>query len=276
MRITKTFLLIITTLMSPHLSVANEAMYDGYSYMAIGLNSVTYQEHVIIQSGDTVSKVQTTDVYYLTGGLIRFAEKIDFSYDLASTLYPNDATEDFYANGVYLSNQADILLNSMTYLLHYKFTPNHRIVAGGSYILNTFKRFDFMNSPTQGVVEERSASLTADIGYWYESSPAAIKGLRFTFKALLGLPIWQKTTNTNTITIDFDNTDGYNADTSIWLNYTLYPGLEVGLMTGYSYMLRHGGGPKKGIVNGVEKNIYWPRNSTKIWYSSFCVTWNFR
>jgi hypothetical protein len=274
---TKTISFIVASLMIPQFAMAEEDAYDGYSYMAVGFNSVTYKEHVTTQKGNVVdSKAETTDVYYLTGGLVRIGEKIDFSYDLASTLYPNDVTEDVYENGVYQSNKADILLNNMTYLLHYKLTPNHRIVCGGTYILNTYKRFDFMNAPSQGVVEERSASIAADIGYWYESAPAGKRGVRITAKALLGLPIWQKTTNTNTTAIDFDDTEGYNADASIWLNYTVYPGLEVGLMTGYSYMLRQGGGPKKGIVNNEEKNIYWPHNSTGIWYGSLCVTWNFK
>jgi len=268
---------LIASLFLPSTLSANEKSYDGYSYIAIGINHTTYKERVTTQSGTSVhSKASTTDTYYMTGGLVRFNKDIDFSYDLASTLYPNNLTEDVYLNGTYQPNHATILLNHMSYLLHYKLTPNHRIVAGGSYILNTFKRFDFMNLPTQGMVEERSASVTADIGYWYESIPAAVKGFRFTFKALLGLPIWQKTTNTNTTSIDFSNPDGYNADTSIWIHYTMQPGWELGWVTGYSYMLREGDGPKEGSVNGVTKNIYWPHNSTSTWYTTFSITWNFR
>ena len=260
-----------------NISWAGEPGFDGYSYMAVGLNNVKYKEEVTTLSGTHVnSEAVSTDIYYITGGLVRLSDRYDFSYDLASTLYPNDLDEDVYINGIYQTNKADILLNNMTFLLHYKLTNSHRIVGGVQYVLNTYKRFDFISDPNQGVVEERSASLIVNGGYWYESSPAAVKGLRITVKALIGLPVWQKTTNTNITAVDFSDAGGYNGQLSLWFNYTVFPGLEIGAGIGYDYMYREGGGPKQAVISGTVRNIYWPENTTETLYGAFCVTWNFR
>jgi len=273
----KLFFIVSVLALFSTLSFSKERGFDGYSYMGVGFNNVKYKEEVTTKKGTHVeSEAISTDVYYITGGLVRLNDRYDFSYDLASTLYPNDIDEDVYINGVYQTNKADILLNNMTFLLHYKLTDMHRVVGGMQYLLNTYKRFDFLSDPTQGVVEERSASLVFNCGYWYESTTAAVDGLRITAKALIGLPVWQKTTNTNITAVDFSDAGGYNAQLSLWFSYTMFPGLEVGLGGGFDYMYREGGGPKTTTINGVERNIYWPENSTETLYGVVSVTWNFR
>jgi len=260
-----------------NLSWAGEPDFDGYSYMAIGLNNVKYNEKVTTQSGTYVdSDATTTDIYYMTGGLVRLNDRYDFSYDLASTLYPNDLDENVYIDGVHQTNKADILLNNMTLLLHYKLNGSHRVVGGVEYQLNTFKRFDFLSSPNQGVVEERSASLALDCGYWYESSTAAIDGMRTTVKALVGLPVWQKTTNTSLTAVNFYDKQGYNAHLSLWLNYTVLTGMEIGFGFGFDYVYRKGGGPKVAMIDGTARNIYWPENTTRTFYGALSIVWNFR
>jgi len=266
--------------------------FDGYSYFAIGAENFQYTEKFIYTVNTTFtgengkvylkgeqvaikSKINVTSPVYLSGGLIRFNDKWDLSMDFASTLKPNTTSEEWLDRGddsVIVNNYATIMSNSMKFLMHYKLTNEHRLTFGFSYILNTFKRF---NNPDDAqstqLVEETSSTAVLDVGYWFESNTAAKNGFRIKYELTAGLPVYQDLKNTAAPDLTFDNADGFNLDTSLYVGYTLFRGLEMGLFTNYSYMYRSGEtktDPKYGTV-------IWPTNITQSLRGGLQVTWKF-
>jgi hypothetical protein len=265
--------------------------FDGYSYFAIGVENFKYSEKFIYTfggvytspySGKTYvkgeqvavkSKINVTSPVYLSGGLIRFTPKWDLSMDFASTLKPNITTEKWLDRGddsIIVKNYATIMSNSMKFLLHYKLTNEHRITFGFSYILNTFKRFNSPDAQTTILVEETSSTATLDFGYWFESNTAAKKGLRIKYEITGGLPIYQNVQNTAAPNLKFTKASGFNLDTSLYVGYTVFRGLELGLFGNYSYMYRDGESKE---YNG--ETILWPTNITQSLRGGLQVTWKF-
>jgi len=265
--------------------------FDGYSYFAFGAENFKYTEKFvytfkstyIAQNGKTYlggdivavkSKINVTSPVYLSGGLIRFNNKWDLSMDFASTLKPNTTTEEWLDrkdDSVITTNYAEVLTNSMKFLLHYKLTNQHRITFGFSYILNTFKRFEEPNAEnTTALVQETAATATLDLGYWFESSTAAKDGLRIKYSLTAGLPVYQSIENTKAPGLTFDNTKGFNFDTSLYMGYTLFRGVELGLFANYAYMYRNG---DEKTYNG--QTVIWPTNITQTLRGGLQVSWKF-
>jgi hypothetical protein len=259
---------------------AESKSFDGYSYGGVGFENTTYQESGHSSKiGSIKSKASGTSPVYTTGSLVRVNDRYDFSLDFSSTLLPSKISEEWTGlNGTLQRNDYDLLANSATLLVHYKLTPQHRIVAGPIYALNTFKRYNWVavdpiiDTPV-GVIEERSASVSGAIGYWYESKTAGIEGWRFKGNTLLSLPLWQQTTNTSSKEdVVFNNIGGYNADVSVYAGYTLFKGLEVGAFAGYNHQRRNGGHQMDKLGN----NVTWPENTLTTYRAGLNAIWHFR
>jgi hypothetical protein len=271
---------------------AADRNFDGYSYFATGVQHFEYTEKFIYtfnsayigKNGKTYpassnvavkSKLNVTNPVYLSGSLIKFNNNWDLSMDFASTLKPNETTEEWLDRGddsTIVSNYATIMSNSMKFLMHYKITNLHRITFGFNYILNTFKRYNNpdTNGATQYLVEETTSTLVLNLGYWFESNTAALDGLRIKFNIEGGLPVYENVTNTAAPSLTFDKTSGYNLSTGLTVGYTLFRGLEIDLFTNYSYMYRDGETQHK---DG--KTIIWPTNITQSLDGGLQVTWKF-
>lgn len=258
---------------------AESKSFDGYSYGGIGFENATYKENSYNPAiGSLKSKANGSSPVYTTGSLVRVNDRYDFSLDFSSTLLPSTITEDWTgSNGTLQRNDYDLLANSATVLIHYKLTPQHRIIAGPVYVLNTFKRYNWVAvdpiiSAPLGVTEERSTSLSGAIGYWYESKTAGIEGWRFKGNTLFSLPLWQRATNTDYKDIVFDNIGGYNADASVYAGYTVFKGLEVGVFAGCNYQKRNGGAQTYNVTHTVT----WPENTLSTYRAGVNAVWNFR
>ncbi len=256
---------------------AESKSFDGYSYGGIGFESATYKE----THGSLKSSAKGSSPVYTTGSLVRVNDRYDFSLDFSSTLLPSTINEKWSnASGTILTDDYALLANSAQILVHYKLTPQHRIVVGPYYVLNTFKRYNQIAiDPTQvvvvpGVTEEQSASVSGIIGYWYESNTAAIEGWRYKGSALISHPLWQKTTNTaSTGDIAFSDIGGYNVDISAYAGYTLFKGFEIGTFAGYNRQQRNGGGPK---LDSVGNHVTWPENTLQTYRAGVNAVWHFR
>ena len=270
----------------------DSSMYKGYSYFGAGVEKFTYSEKFLYTfrtpyKGDNgrqyktdekvavKSESKSTNIVYVSGGLIEMTPKWDLSMDFASTLKPqivdeewNDRSDD----STIMKNNSTIFSNSMTFLLHYKLTDNHRITFGANYILNVFKRFsDPDENGNQDLTEETVATLMADIGYWFESAPVTrSEGFRLKYNLTFGLPIYENVTNTGAPGVEITDTAGYNIDTSVYVGYTLFKGLEVGVFTSYSYMYRDGD-----TTNYKGQQIIWPTNITQAVRGGLQVAWKF-
>lgn len=258
---------------------AESKSFDGYSYGGIGFENATYRESGHSSTiGSFKSKASGSSPVYTTGSLVRVNDRYDFSLDFSSTLLPSTITEDWTgSNGTLQRNDYDLLANSATVLIHYKLTPQHRIVAGPVYVLNTFKRYNWVAvdpviSAPLGVTEERSTSVSAAIGYWYESKTAGVEGWRFKGNTLFSLPLWQRATNTDYKDLVFDNIGGYNADVSAYVGYTIYKGLEVGAFVGGNYQNRNGGAQTYNMTHTVT----WPENTLTTYRAGINAVWHFR
>jgi hypothetical protein len=268
-----------------------ERNFDGYSYFATGIENFRYSEKFLYTfngsykskysnkqyvKGSQVavkSKIDVNNPVYISGGLIRFSKNWDLSMDLASTLKPNVVTEEWLDRGddsTIIKNNATIMSNSMKFLLHYKLTNKHRVTAGVNYVLNIFKRFNEAEEESTELVEETSSSLMFDIGYWYESNTASLDGVRIKCEITAGIPIYQNVTNTAAPDLTYTNKAGFNFDTSLYLGYSLFRGLELGMFGNYAYMYRDG---ETKEVDGSK--IIWPTNITQTTRYGLQVTWKF-
>ena len=264
--------------------------FDGYNYFAVGVENFQYSEKFLYTFNSTYtsvdnktylkgeevavkSKIDVNNPVYISGGLIKFTPKWDLSMDLTSTLKPHQTTEEWLDRGddsVIVKNNATIMSNSMKFLLHYKLNNNHRLTTGLSYILNIFKRYNEANAKTTDLVEETSATAVFNVGYWYESNTNGINGLRIKYEVTAGLPIYQNVTNTAAPDLDYSNEKGFNFDTSLYVGYTLFRGLELGAFGNYSYMYRDG--ETKEIDGG---KVIWPTNITQATRYGLQLSWKF-
>jgi len=283
-------ILTLSTVLISSLFAVNNGNFDGYSYFTIGFENFKYSEKFIYTFQSTFkgdngkvyvkdssvavkSKLNTTSPVYLSGGLIRFNDKWDLSMDFVSTLKPNVAEEEWLDRGddsTITTNYATIMSNSMKFLMHYKITNNHRFTFGFNYILNIFKRFNNPDAGTTQLVEETTSTLVADIGYWFESNSAA-KGLRIKYELTGGIPIYENVENTAAPELEFNKAKGFNLDTSVYVGYTVYKGVELGIFGSYSYMYRDG--DEKNYKN---QKVIWPTNITQALRGGLQVTWKFR
>lgn len=272
-----------------------EEIYDSYNYISFGSENITYNEDYVTRNGQVIhSEAKATSPVYISGALVRINDLFDFSMDLSSTLLPTQAEEKWQIDGALVqTNQFDAMITSMQFLGHYKLNNNHRFVFGPTYKLNSYKRYTWKDvngdilyeDPNLngikdagegkiGLVQERVATLYASAGYWYESSPhAKASKMRWRFNALYGIPIWNEASNTGFEKIIFHSTNGYKLETSAYIGYPLFKGLELGIFGGYSYQRKS----KMDYMltsDGV-KRIAWPENSLQLWQSGISFVWNF-
>lgn len=272
-------LLLLAPLVAALSLNAGDRYYDGYSYAGIGFENTMYQETVFFPNLGTVkSKAAVSSPVYSSGTLVNVNDRYDVSLDFSSTLLPSKTTEDWDGqNGALQRNDYDLLTNNAMILVHYKITPQHRIVAGPGYTLNIFKRYNWVKldpliSVPVGVNEERSASLSATLGYWYESKTAGVEGWRFKGHALVGLPVWQQTNNTASGgDVVFHDTAGYNSDVCLYAGYTFFKGFEIGAFMGGNYQKRNGGSQYDTAGN----NVVWPENTLTIYRGGLNAVWKF-
>lgn len=280
---------LLLTALIPLALCASEGKYESYTYFSVGMENINYSENLTLSNGKNVqSSAKGSSPVYLSGGLIRINDRFDFSMDLSSTLLPSQLDESWSEGGALAQkNQFDAMINSMQFLGHYKLTDNHRIVAGPTYKLNSYKRYAFTdengNALAQidpitklqtnvpyGLIQERVATLYASAGYWYESIPHATpREIRFKVSALAGLPIWNQATNTEYENVTFNSISGYNAEANAYIGYPIYKGLELGAFAGYSYQ------KKSGTDVAADGHTKWPENTLEVWQTGLSLVWNF-
>ncbi len=274
---------ILITALLPLAIFASEKSYDGYTYFSVGVENIKYVEDITLSTGEKVhSEAKATSPVYVSGSLVRVDDLFDFSIDLSSTLLPAEIDETWHIDGALAqTDKFDAMINSMQFLGQYKINNNHRVVAGATYKLNTYKRYTFKDengniltdSTTNaklGLIEERVATLYATTGYWYESTAhASPNALRFKFNALLSQSIWNEASNTGFEKVTFNELSAYSLESSGYVGYPVMDGLEVGLFAGYSYQ------KKPGTDVASDGHTKWPDNTLTLWQGGVSVVWNF-
>jgi len=263
--------------------------FDGYSAIGVGVQSFVYQEVGEISGIKFKSESKATNPVYISRTLVKVNNGLDFSIDAVSTLVPQEADEtyrDRETGKVLQTNKSEMITSKLDFLLHYKFTKQFRFLTGMGYTLNSFSRSVLVdgviiNGKTKKdmyyLTKENSASTVLNVGFWYESNTAALKGVRYKLKATYGFPIWQKTTNSAFPNVEFHEKEGRDYTLTAYLGYTLTKGVEVGLTSSYVYMYRKGGAKENVLgADGERHNILWPKNYTKQWNNALMFVWNFK
>lgn len=246
----------------------NAEKFDGYTYFSVGVQSLSYDEHDSVAQYESSAKA--SNPIYRSGSLMRINDSFDVSLDFLSTILPTQADETWTKNGTpFQTNKADMLFSSMKLLVQYKFTPQHRLLTGFGYSLNSYKRYDFNTSTTTTVVEEQIASFKFEAGYGYESRPVGIEGMRVSGRLMGAVPVVQQAKNTAFPDVTFNSTQGYDVAAMLAVGYTVYRGVDVGIYGGYNYSYRRGS--QMSYQGG---NLRWPENYFKSYEMGLQLAWH--
>lgn len=251
--------IIAVALLGSALSAApmGERYEKGYSYYSVATQSMNFQTSYTTSTGNTIETEATvSNPIYTLGSLYVINNGFDFMTEVSTTLIPQRANETTKTNGTTTqTNNADMMNNNIQALGVYKFTNEHRALFGATYNLASWKRYNiYVNGVAQAtttVVEQRSMSLAAQVGYAYEGYYMNNQ-IHVSFKGLAGLPIWSQTENT-AANETFDGRGGYNLDLFVTAGYNLYNNTEAGVVVGYSQIKRDEA--KKGSIAVPEDKI---------------------
>lgn len=223
---------------------APSAAAGGYSYFRAGFENVTYDEHYPGIS----SSVTVTSPVINTGGLYYVNPFLDFSLEALATFSPGSSQEDWYdADGLMQTNKYQYLRTSTNALLHFKMTPQWRIVAGPAFSYQTHKRFgkeSFRPPLPEGTHEfftntweETSTDIFMDMGIAYDTGTLSnASPWQYQFRAIYGLPIWSYTTNTAAGLEEATFYEsGHRANLEAGFSYRVYPGVSVGAFFNATY-----------------------------------------
>jgi len=216
----------------------------GYSYFTIGVENVTYKE-----SGSGVSSTATTSSPILnTGGLFLVNDQFDFSLDALATFSPSESTEKWEsASGTLMQKNSYEYSNAETRLLvHYKYTPEWRILFGPSFRYQSYTRSDLrsLNGYSNSVFKEgstwkeSSTDLSINVGLGYDSgSLFKSDKIHSSFKWVAGVPAWSHTENTRLSGGEFSYF-GYHTMLSGNISYQVIRGLHLGWYVNLKYEKR--------------------------------------
>jgi len=273
-------LLALSTIYSSS-SLAQEK-YSGFSYAGFGVETATYQETYIDSDGVAYKTSATTSSpVYTSGSLINVSKSLDFSIDATSTLSPTqtkEQTQNTTTSVIVQENQYDSVQSDLRFLLHYKVNNNHRFVFGPEYNQFTMKRYNFVYPGTDDTIpnthlnQEDIATLFMMAGYWYESRPFSSNGLRVSFSALYGTPVYNSATNTGIKDIEFSSTDGSMVNINGYIGFELTKGLELGIFGNYALKNKNDESTEETDTDGT---IVWPENELETFRYGISFVWNF-
>jgi len=220
----------------------NQKKY-GYSYVAIGMQHTSYKQVFNSTSSDYTLKSNSISPYYTTATLTRINEKFGFEIYAASTLFAKRTTEDVLSDKPTVSHSLDMSLTDIAFTLHYKpYSEHHRVTFAARYIYEVLKRYDFKDEPLKsiGMVENRIATVSVDVGYLYVSQlHTGVEGLNYRLGSALGIPFIAATADTYPSNqLDIGTTFGYKFNANAYLGYTVFKGVELGGYLDYMYILK--------------------------------------
>ncbi len=222
-------------------STTTQAKGYGYSYFTVGQETVTYEE----SAGGLSSDIDISNPVINTGGLYFLSNRLDFSIDALATTSPSASTEYWYDGGVLeQTNKMEYLKTATNVHLHYKLSPYLRIVAGPSFTYQEYSRYglndvgNHENLYFYGSWEESTTDILFDLGIAIDDANLYRSDrLHFAAKALLGLPIYGETKNTQFPDATFSNkTVRFGLEGTA--SYMIYPGLHIGLNAAWTYQKR--------------------------------------
>lgn len=223
----------------------------GFSYFAVGVENITYEEKASIASVKT--KATISNPVLITGGLFNINDQWDFSLRAESSLFPGDSKESWSvkegqtlgalipSDNPIQTNQFTMTTSSTRVMSHYKLTPQVRFMAGGEYALVTFKRFQFATdypatvTLTPGVVEESVGVFDLSLGLAYESNPSVNSDMRYHLSLTVDKPLYKKLINSNAPDVIFNSTEGIGFNGMAGITFQMTKNLHLGTVVAYDY-----------------------------------------
>ncbi|WP_087024952.1 hypothetical protein [Thaumasiovibrio subtropicus] len=253
-----------------------------YSYFYISSEHVNYAESlgaIPVRSDATVRNMAVH-----TGGVYDINRLYAFSVDAHSTFYPTASEEQWTRDGVgvYQRNQFEFSSTTTSLLLHYKFDPGWRILAGTSFMYTVYKRSDVL-LPSQagpfqsGVIEEKSSEFVFITGAAYEHGTLGDQW-RYGGKATFGLPIWSITESSLYPGLEFDH-HGYLLGLEGNVSYQIVSNLHIAMFGQLTYRIRDEEPPQawRGDLGDGEKNylVSLPKGETSTLNLGVGLLWSF-
>ncbi|OEE68695.1 hypothetical protein A1OO_06540 [Enterovibrio norvegicus FF-33] len=275
--------LVATGMIAPAAVAGEKETKGGYSYFRGGFEHVTYDEkHPGISSSVSVMSPVVN-----TGGLYYVNDTFDFSLEALATFSPGDAQEDWYdANGLMQTNKYQYLRASTNALLHYKMTPEWRLVGGPAFSYQTHKRYgkkSFQALPEgqheffTSTWEETSTDIFLDMGVMYDTGTLHNESpWHYKFSAILGVPVWSYTTNTAPGLEEQTFYDtGYRGALEAAVAYRVYPGVSIGGFVTATYENRK---ESDGVIVTIDDKRYHavvPEGDTMHYSAGVQLLWSF-
>lgn len=259
-----------------------------YSYFSIGNENISFTEDSSLAPLST--DVTVNNPVLRSGGLYSINDRFDFTISAMSSLTSENSDEEWTVDdsdegqsfinqfglesNVLQRNDFSFAIASTGVNLHYKFKQELRAVVGTELTYKTFKRSNFQifadDAVDDTVVEESVTDIIGIAGVAYEMGSVAAGEPQLGAKVLVGLPIWNRTTNTRYSGVDFNNQGGFDAELELNYHYPLMEGLSLGLFLNYRLTERDGI-----TVENDDLSLEIPENSLKIFRVGIGFNWNF-
>ena len=218
----------------------------GFSYF-LGLGGQTAQYRETSDLVPVKSRAATTSPLVITGALYAINRDVLFSLDTQSTFAPGDTTEKWTATTLQFNGQTltdpvvqrngfSLTQNTTRLLGLYRIVGDWFAVAGPALHTQTFKRYSFtqgtdqaVSLPTDRTVEESTSEVLANLGVGLESGRVRGQALHYGVRAMVGLPVWSRTDNTQAPDVHFKSAAGVDLSLEGRISWAVVDNIHVGL-----------------------------------------------
>jgi hypothetical protein len=223
-----------------------EADNIGFSFfLGLGGETARYREKSSLLPVE--SKATATSPLIVSGALYAINRDLLFSLSNTGTFAPRGTTETWTATSTQFNGQALVdrvvqrngfsLAQNTTQLLGYwRLGSDWFAVAGPSLHTQTFKRYSFtqgvdqaVDLPTDRTIEESTSEILANIGIALESGRVRGEASHYGLRAMLGLPVWARTDNTEWPDVHFKSTSGVDLALEARYSRALFEDIHAGL-----------------------------------------------
>lgn len=218
----------------------------GFSYF-VGLagQTVRYREDSSLLP--VRSRASTTSPLIITGALYAINRDLLFSLGSEITFAPSSTTETWTAtstqfNGKTLTdpvvqrNGFSFTQSTTQLTALYRVSGEWFVTAGPELHTQTFKRYSFSQGtdkavalPTDKTVEESTNEIMANLGVALESGRVRGQKLHYGARAVVGLPIWSRTQNTEWPGVTFHSGSGFDLSLEGRASYAIWDNIHAGL-----------------------------------------------
>ena len=227
-------------------NASNDVGDLGFSYF-LGLGGQTAQYREDSALVPVKSRATTTSPLIVTGALYAIDHDVLFSLGSETTFAPGSTTEKWTAttsqfNGQTLTDRVvqrngfSLTQNTTQLLGLYRIAGDWFAVAGPSLHTQTFKRYSFtqgadhaVSLPTDNTVEESTSEVLANLGVGLDSGKVRGQSWHYGVRAMVGLPVWSRTDNTESPGVNFKSASGYDLSLEGRVSWAVVENIHIGL-----------------------------------------------